>query len=155
VEHVHANEYNKWVFYLKQQKQGLEAIENRQQHRKRKVAPPSQITSFFGTTIPYYKSDPTQHVFIEDLCLYITKGYHLLLPVENPWLKWLMVHQNPKMVFPSHHHLIKEIHHCMDLNHVFLALTHCITCTTSFDLWMFHASYNTFAMVISFIDFSW
>jgi hypothetical protein len=43
----------------------------------------------------------------------------------------------------------------MDLNHVFLALIHSITCTTSFDLWMFHANYNTFAMVISFIDYAW
>jgi hypothetical protein len=40
-------------------------------------------------------------------------------------------------------------------NHVFLALIHCIICTTSFDLWMYHASYDIFAMVISFIDFTW
>ncbi len=89
MKHVHAIEYNKWVLYLEQRKQGLEAIENQQQCRKRKVAPPSQITSFFGTTIPYHKSDPTQHVFLEGLCLYITKGYHPLSLVENPWLKWL------------------------------------------------------------------
>ncbi len=159
VEHEHVDEYNKWVLYLEQKKQGLEAIENWQQHRKKKVAPPSQITSFFGITIPYHKSAPTQHVFLEDLCFYITKGYCLLSSIENPWLKWLMVHKNPKVVFPSRHHLIKEILPCMvsktmDLNHVFLALTHCITYTTSFNLWMSHASYITFAMVINFIDFT-
>jgi hypothetical protein len=28
VEHEHVDEYNKWVLYLEQKKQGLEAIEN-------------------------------------------------------------------------------------------------------------------------------
>jgi hypothetical protein len=32
---------------LEQQKQGLEVVEDKNQHKKMKVAPPSQITSFF------------------------------------------------------------------------------------------------------------
>jgi hypothetical protein len=91
--------------------------------------------------------------------LYIAKGYHILSLLENPWIKRFVMHENPKVVFPSRHHLIKEIFpltvsKTMD-NHVFPTLIHCITCIASFDLWMFCACYNIFAMVISFIDFAW
>ncbi len=110
-------------------------------------------------TIPYHKSDLAQHAFLEDLYLYIAKGYHLLSLVENLWLKGFVMHKNPKVVFPFHHHLVKEIFlhmvsKTMD-NHVFPTLTHCITCIASFDLWMLSACYNIFAMVISFINSAW
>jgi hypothetical protein len=39
--------------------------------------------------------------------------------------------------------------------YVILAIQSCVTCTCSFDLWMFHASHDTFAMVIIFIDSLW
>ncbi len=114
---------------------------------------------FFGSTIPYHKSDLAQHTFLEVLCLYIAKGYRLLSLVENLWLKGFVMHENPKVVFPSCHHLLKEIFlhmvsKTMD-NHVFPTLIHCITRIASFDLWMFCACYNIFAMVIGFIDFAW
>jgi hypothetical protein len=64
---------------------------------------------FFRNIIPYHKSDLAQHAFLEDLCLYIAKGYHILSLVENPWFKRFVMHENPKVVFPSRHHLIKEI----------------------------------------------
>jgi hypothetical protein len=31
----------------------------------------------------------------------------------------------------------------------------CITCTCSFDLWMSHVSFDTFAIIMSFINTSW
>jgi len=81
-----------------------------------------------------------------------------LSSIENPWLKQLVMHEIPKVVFPSCHHLVKEIllrmvSKIMD-NHVFLALIHCFICIASFDLWMSHVGYNIL-MVISFIDFAW
>jgi len=39
------------------------------------------------------KSNLTQADFLEDLMLYIAKGYCPLSSVENPWLKCLIVHQ--------------------------------------------------------------
>jgi hypothetical protein len=39
------------------------------------------------------KSNLTQADLLEDLMLYIAKGYCLLSYVENPWLKCLIVHQ--------------------------------------------------------------
>ncbi len=84
---------------LEQQKQGPEIVEDKHQCKKRKVAPPSQITSFFLV----------------------------------------------KEIFP---YMVSKI---MD-NNVFLALADCITCIASFDLWMFHANYYIFAMVINFTN---
>jgi hypothetical protein len=31
----------------------------------------------------------------------------------------------------------------------------CITCTCSFDLWMFHMNFDTFVIIVSFINASW
>jgi hypothetical protein len=66
VQRDHIDEYNKWVLYLKQQKKILKLLKTNN-NIKRKVAPPSHITSFFGSTIPYHKSDLAQHAFLEDL----------------------------------------------------------------------------------------
>jgi hypothetical protein len=40
-------------------------------------------------------------------------------------------------------------------NCVMLTLASCITCTCSFDLWMSYASFDTFAIVVSFINALW
>ncbi len=39
--------------------------------------------------------------------------------------------------------------------YVLLAFASCITCTTSFDLWMSHVGHDTFAMVVSFFNDSY
>jgi hypothetical protein len=39
--------------------------------------------------------------------------------------------------------------------YVLPSLTSCVTCTTSFNLWMFHGGHDTFAMVVNFIDNLW
>jgi hypothetical protein len=40
---------------------------------------------FFLVAQPYNKKDHTQQVFLEDLVLYIAKGYCPLFSIENPW----------------------------------------------------------------------
>jgi hypothetical protein len=39
--------------------------------------------------------------------------------------------------------------------YVFLTLASFVTCTTNFLLWMSYAWYDTYAMVISFINHAW
>jgi len=39
--------------------------------------------------------------------------------------------------------------------YVLRAFVSCITCTTSFDLWMSHVGHDTFAMVVNFLNDSW
>ncbi len=55
-------------------------IEN---ERKGKTTPPSQITQFFGNQKPYNKSNLIQLAFLENLVLYITKGFCSLFSIEN------------------------------------------------------------------------
>jgi hypothetical protein len=71
--------------------------------RKQKGTPLSQITRFFGSKIPYLKNYPIQLAFVDDLALYIAKGHRPLSYVENPWLRRIVMHQTPKVVFPFHH----------------------------------------------------
>jgi hypothetical protein len=51
----------------------------------KKITTPSAfvITSFFGATNPYKKIDEHQQQFLEDLVLYICKGYKPLSTCEN------------------------------------------------------------------------
>ncbi len=52
-----------------------------------------------GLTI---KSDMLQQALLEDLVLYIVKGYWPLYFVENPWLWHLVLWQCGHVQFPSH-----------------------------------------------------
>jgi hypothetical protein len=54
--------------------------------RKNQTSSTFVITSFFGATNPYKKIDEQQQQFIEDLVLYICKGYKPLSTWENVWL---------------------------------------------------------------------
>jgi hypothetical protein len=59
-------------------------INHSQQLKKRKVAPfGSTITTFFGSTHLYKHGDETQQQCLEDLVLYICKGYKPLSTCEN------------------------------------------------------------------------
>jgi hypothetical protein len=49
--------------------------DQRQAAKKQKIIPPSQIKNFFNSQQPYNKFDPAQQTYLEDLVLYITKGY--------------------------------------------------------------------------------
>jgi hypothetical protein len=69
------------------------------------------------------------------------------------------MHQNGKVVFPSCHQLVKDVLPNIVTKatkiHVFPTLVWCVSSTISFDLWMSCASYDTFAMMVSFIDDAW
>jgi hypothetical protein len=85
VTNKHVEEYRRWgLFVMQKSKDGGD---ERQAAKKQKTIPPFQITNFFGNHQRYNKSDPTEQTFLEDLVLYIAKGYRPLSSVENPWLK--------------------------------------------------------------------
>jgi hypothetical protein len=50
----------------------------------------SQITKCFGSDKPYIESYSTQLAFLEDLVLYIAKGYHPSFFIENSWSKHMV-----------------------------------------------------------------
>jgi len=50
-------------------------FQQRQATKKQKTIPPFQVTNFFNNQQPYNKFDLAQQTFLEDLVLYIAKGY--------------------------------------------------------------------------------
>jgi hypothetical protein len=93
---------------------------------------------------------------MEDLLLFVAKGYMLIFVVENHWLRRMVLCQNPQIVFPNWKQLVqcvipKLVAKTME-NFVMLVLESSITSTTSIDLWMSKFGHDTFALVINFIN---
>jgi hypothetical protein len=131
------------MFVVQKSKDGGD---QRQATKKWKTIFPSQITNFFNNQRPYNKFDLAQQAFLEDLVLYIAKGYQPVSFVENLWLKHLTLHQCGHVRFPIRHQLVDEmllsVVETTKEKYVLPTLTSCITCTTSFDLWMSHVGYD-------------
>jgi hypothetical protein len=72
--------------------------------------------------------------------LFIVKELVLLPFVEAPFLKRLILKQNPRVSFPSRHQLMNHILATCKLKkpirNLFEFLEACDTCMVSFDLWM-------------------
>ncbi len=64
---------------------------------------------FLGSHKLYSKSNQTQQDFLEDVILYIAKGYHLLSSIENSWLKHLVLCQCGHVQFPFQEQLVNEM----------------------------------------------
>jgi len=47
------------------------------------------VSTFFESNIPYSKHDEILKSFLEDLVLFTTKGYLLLITCENIWMRKL------------------------------------------------------------------
>jgi len=74
------------------------------QATKQRFSPtPSNITSFFGSIIPYGKDDPHPKKFEKDLLWFIIKKLMSLSFVESSFLRQLVLKQNPYVNFPSTH----------------------------------------------------
>jgi hypothetical protein len=78
---------------------------------------------------------------------------------ENIWLKKLVLHQCPHVLFPSHSQLVEEVFHAMITKsmdiHVLQKLASVATISISFDLWMFGGGIGTFALVINYLSKNW
>jgi hypothetical protein len=70
---------------------------------------PKSRTNFFGTQLPYNKSNPLQQAFFEDLVLYVAKGNKPLSFVENLWLRHLVLQQCGCVQFLSHYQMVIEV----------------------------------------------
>jgi hypothetical protein len=74
----------------------------REARKKRKISFLLWSLSFLASyQQPYNKIDPMQHAFLEDMVLYIAKGYHPLSFVKNPWLKCKVLRQCSHVVLTS------------------------------------------------------
>ena len=153
------NEHAEELARYKRESKVDEGETARQKSKKRKGAPPSSITTYFGNTKPYAKNDVQQQRFIEDLVLFIAKGYESLSIVESVWLRRLMMRHDPKVVCPSRKQLVREhipamLAKTMD-RYVLPLISSCQTASITFDLWMSRTGWHTFALVVNFIDDCW
>jgi len=100
VNNCHLHELKKWNVMVEVTK----SFESVHPTCKRKTnSTPSSITSFFN-----YKNGPIQWAFLENLTLYIAKGHHPLLIIEDLWLKQLVLRPCGKVVFTSKHQLLND-----------------------------------------------
>ena len=128
----------------------------RQKTKKRKAMKPSAITKKFAGQKLYHKGDVQQKHFLEDLVFFIAKGYKTLAVVESPWLRRLVMRRDPKVKFPTrkalvHEHIPALFSKTME-QYVLPAIASCATASITFDLWMSRAGFDTFALVVNFID---
>jgi hypothetical protein len=84
--------------------------------------------------------------------LFVAKVYMLIFIVKTQWLKCLVMHQNPQVVFPIGHPFIGGQDHG---KYVMPTLDSCVTTIVYFDLWMSKFGHNTFTLVINFINSKW
>lgn len=115
---------------------------------------PTNIIEYFGSWIHYKKND-----FLTNLVFFITKGCVPLSLCNSPCFQHLVLQCDSKVDFPSRRSLVQE-HIPLMLSksmeeYVLPSLTTCVTISITFDLWMSKTSFDTFAMVINFVDNNW
>jgi hypothetical protein len=89
---------------------------------------------------------------MEDLVLFMAKGFFPLITCENIWMWMLALSLDPKLVFPFQMTLSKKIlpfmvTHCVNL-YVQLQLDVMPIVITTFDLWVNRCQEGTFALVV-------
>lgn len=96
-----------------------------------------------------------QKRFMEDLVLYIYKGYTFLSTCENVWFHRLILCQCLCVVFPSWSSLMEQVFHAMAIKtmelYVLPYLESIAIVYVGFDLWMFKSVIDTFAFVINYL----
>jgi hypothetical protein len=82
-----------------------------------------------------------------------------MLIIKSPWFHQLIMLKDLKIKFPIHKQLMND--HIPSLfaktrkYYVLLALMRCTTTSVTFDLWMDKTRFNTFVLVVNFIDDVW
>jgi len=116
---------------------------------------------FFVLEMTYLiKQDQIQVQFLEDLVLFLAKGFNFPLNTcENLWMCRLALKLDPGLVVPFHRTLFEDILpfmvvHYMNL-HVWPLLDATQTIITTFDSWTNWGQQNTFALVINFPTIDW
>ena len=76
--------------------------------------------------------------------------------VESAWLRRLMMRRDPKVVCPNRKQLVRKhipamLEKTMD-RYVLPLISSCQTASITFDLWMSRTGWDTFALVVNFID---
>jgi hypothetical protein len=106
--------------------------------KKRKLVHSSTIINFVGGQGDYKNNYPLQLKFVENLVLFIVKGYNVVSYVESFWLQILVMWHDLNICFPSHKQLGKnrtsKFAFKMMETYLSLTLSNYATITITFDL---------------------
>ncbi len=100
-----------------------------------------------------------QKQFLQDLAFLVVKNHLPIQFVESSWLKCLVMHLCPKIVFPSRKMFSQEV--LVDLmektkeEYVLTKFKQFYFAIVSFDLWMSKGAHVVFALVIKFLNEKW
>jgi hypothetical protein len=107
----------------------------------------------------YQKIEYAQEQFFEDLMLYIIKSYHALSFSKNIWLNQLVLRQLGRVVFFIKQQFTNEVNPNMvnktTKRHILPSFDKTTMVTTTFDLWMSCGKFNTFSLVVNYINKKW
>jgi len=157
LETIYEQDFSKYNAKVQAAKE--DASTSQQNCAKRKGSEGTSITNFFGNRTPYRKSDSKQQQFLTNMVLLIAKGCISLSMCDSPWLRTLVLQCDSKINFPSRRslmrvHIPNMLAKTMEL-YVLPSLSACATASITFDLWMSRAGYDTFALIVNFIDNTW
>ncbi len=100
-KHLETSHQKNQIEWIEWEKVG--GLGDRRSTKKRSSSTPSNIASSFKNIMFYNKNDPHQIQFEEDLVLFIAKELMFLSFVEAPFLRRLILRQNPCVSFPLKH----------------------------------------------------
>ncbi len=97
-----------------------------------------------------------QKQFLHDLAFFVVKNHLPIQFVERIWLKHLVIHLCPRVMFPSRKMFSKyalvNLVEKTKQKYVLPKLKQCYYATFSFDLWMSKGAHDVFPLVISFLN---
>jgi hypothetical protein len=62
----------------------------------------------FGNINLYNEEDAEQKKLMEDLLLFVPKSFMFISIVERQWLKHLVMHQNPQVMFQNQKQMVQH-----------------------------------------------
>jgi hypothetical protein len=102
----------------------------------------------------FKKDDPLQVGFLEDLVLFVVKGFLPMKFVELIWFQRLSYKLCPQIVFPSRKDFVENVLPSLVektmVIYVQLALTNCLSTTCTFDQWMSKGTNDIFVVVVNY-----
>jgi hypothetical protein len=109
--------------------------------------------------VPYKNSNLDQELFLDDLIMNIIKGFRPLSSIENVWIRRLVLRQCGRVTFYNKRQFNSEVILSMVGKtmecHALPTFIDATIITTTFDLWMSRRGFDTFALVVNYINKKW
>jgi hypothetical protein len=120
---------------------------------------PSSILGFFSSPNHFLKDHDMQKRFLQNIMLFVIKGFLPLRTMEFVWFQRLVLQLYPKVSFLSKRAFTNKVFpklvNMALTKFMQLALAKCLTTTYNFDLWMSKRVHDVFVVVVNFLFATW